>query len=201
MKEARRWRRDDTGLKAEEKRVLVRRMNSDWRSAQWQLNDLRSVDSVSINQTALSRSPPFFFPHSPLGSNFPLCLQPLSRRRAVLTLCSSLSPFLHHLTRPSLSFACSLTAPSTGQFFIFVLHLCIGTRLKEWGHFNITLYRPCCGLSMSGEKKSLRELGFEGNLCPCWLQRSLKTGCDPCRWGSKFRHGNTTSPDMFAPGT
>lgn len=40
--------------------MVVRRMNSDWRSAQWQLNDLRSVDSVSINQTALSCSPPFF---------------------------------------------------------------------------------------------------------------------------------------------
>lgn len=44
----------------------MRRMNSDWRSAQWQLNDLRSVDSVSINQTALSRSP-LFFPHLPLA--------------------------------------------------------------------------------------------------------------------------------------
>lgn len=54
--EAWRWCRDDPGLKAEEKRVVVRRMNSDWRSAQWQLNDLRSVDSVSINQAALSRS-------------------------------------------------------------------------------------------------------------------------------------------------
>lgn len=37
---------------------LVRRMSSDWRSARWQLNDLRSVDSVSINQTALFCSPP-----------------------------------------------------------------------------------------------------------------------------------------------
>lgn len=61
--------------------MVVRRMNSDWRSAQWQLNDLRSVDSVSINQTALSRSPPFFFflifspSLSPLGSHFSLCLQ------------------------------------------------------------------------------------------------------------------------------
>lgn len=60
VKEAVRWRRDDTGLQAEEQRVVVRRMNSDWRSAQWQLNDLRSVDSVSINQTALSCSPIFF---------------------------------------------------------------------------------------------------------------------------------------------
>ncbi len=71
VKEAGRWRRDDTGLKAEEQRVVVRRMNSDWRSAQWQLNDLRSVDSVSINQTALSRSPCFFlffFPSLPLLS-------------------------------------------------------------------------------------------------------------------------------------
>lgn len=47
---------DDTGLKEEEKRVVVRKMSSDWRSAQWQLNDLRSVDSVSINQTALSHT-------------------------------------------------------------------------------------------------------------------------------------------------
>lgn len=37
----------------------MRRMSSDWRSARWQLNDLRSVDSVSINQTALFCSPPF----------------------------------------------------------------------------------------------------------------------------------------------
>lgn len=59
VKEARRWRMDDTGLRVEEQQVVVRRMNSDWRSAQWQLNDLRSVDSVSINQTALSRFPPF----------------------------------------------------------------------------------------------------------------------------------------------
>lgn len=36
----------------------MRRMSSDWRSARWQLNDLRSVDSVSINQTALFCSPP-----------------------------------------------------------------------------------------------------------------------------------------------
>lgn len=64
VKEAGRWCRDDTGLSAEEQRVVVRRMNSDWRSAQWQLNDLRSVNSVSINQTALSRLPPFIPPPS-----------------------------------------------------------------------------------------------------------------------------------------
>lgn len=83
MKEAGRWRRDDPGLRAEEQRLVVRRMNSDWRSAQWQLNDLRSVDSVSINQTALSRSP-FFFSSS-LGSNFFLCLR-AERRCFVPTL-------------------------------------------------------------------------------------------------------------------
>lgn len=67
VKEAERWRRHDTGLRAEEQRVVVRRMNSDWRSAQWQLNDLRSVDSVSINQTALSRSCLLFFLPLPLA--------------------------------------------------------------------------------------------------------------------------------------
>ncbi|TNN69280.1 hypothetical protein EYF80_020431 [Liparis tanakae] len=46
VNEAGRRRRDDTGLKAEEQRVVLRRMNSDWRSAQWQLNDLRVVLTV-----------------------------------------------------------------------------------------------------------------------------------------------------------
>lgn len=101
---------------------------------------------------------------------------------------------------PSPSVICSLTAPSTGQFS-FLLHLCIRKRLKEWGHFTITLYHPCCSLSKSGEKQSLpspRELALEENSCPHWLQRRV---CDPCRCGNKFSHGNTTGPDMFAPET
>lgn len=39
--------------------AVVRRMSSDRCSAQWQLNDSRSVDPVSVNQTALSNAPPF----------------------------------------------------------------------------------------------------------------------------------------------
>lgn len=91
VKEAGRWRRDDTGLRVEEQRVVVRRMNSDWRSAQWQLNDLRSVDSVSINQTALSCSPTFFSLHLPLALISPCVSIPSAGRgRFVLALCLSL---------------------------------------------------------------------------------------------------------------
>lgn len=98
--------RDDTGLKAEEKRVLVRRMYSDWRSAQWQLNDLRSVDSVSINQTALSCLPPFS-PSFFLEAQFFL-LSPTPKQEEDTLVCLWLlfslspSPFRHHLILQSL---------------------------------------------------------------------------------------------------
>lgn len=216
VKEAGRWRRDDTGLRVEEQRVVVRRMNSDWRSAQWQLNDLRSVDSVSINQTALSCSPTFFFSPSPFGSNFSLCIHPQCRERALCSrslsisfvFCFSMSVFASpSLHRPCLYLlfflTCFLAAPSTGQFS-FLLHLCIDKILKEWGHFTIILYHPCWGLSTSSEKQSLpipRELDLEKNSCTHWLWWSLNTVCDPCRWGKKFRHGNSTHPDMLTPGT
>lgn len=130
---------DDTGLRVEEHQVVLRRMNSDWHSAQWQLNDLRSVDSVSINQTALSCFPPIFFP-SPLGFNFFVCLQPLSREWPSLfaltahcycfllfhlCLCvSSVQPVL-----PKLSF-CTCSLSSTGQFS-FLLYLGVSKRPKE----------------------------------------------------------------------
>lgn len=98
VKEAGRWRRDDTGLIAEEHRVVLSRMNSDWRSAQWQLNDLRSVDSVSINQTALSCSPTFF-PSPLLAKMSPFMPKPWAGRgRFVPTLCFFCFPFLYYLS-------------------------------------------------------------------------------------------------------
>lgn len=112
----------------------------------------------------------------PLALISPFCLQPLSRESALCSHCLSisfvslsLSVLLHFSTISlSLPLTCSLTAPSTGQFS-FRLHLCISKRLKEWGHFTITLYHPCCSLSKSGEKLSLPspgELVFEENRVP-----------------------------------
>lgn len=119
VKEAARGRRDDTGLKAEQQRAVVRRMNSDWRSAQWQLNDLRSVDSVSINQTALSCSPTFFFffllPPAPLGSNFCLCPQPRGRKMGAL-FSLSLSPHLFCFVLLHLCLCFSISPPSPSLF-------------------------------------------------------------------------------------
>lgn len=134
VKGAWRWRGDDTGLRAEKRRVVVRGMNSDWRSAQWQLNDLRSVDSVSINQTALSHSRPFFL-FLPLALISAFVSKPWAwRGRFVLSLCLSLLFSLPlslrrlyfltiHFLLLFLSFTCSLTAPSAGQFSFCALSL------------------------------------------------------------------------------
>lgn len=83
-------------------RALVRRMNSDWRSAQWQLNDLRSVDSVSINQTALSCLLNIFTCLSPLAS------LPLGEERPLCSRAFVFGFFMSVLSPPSLSRTCSL---------------------------------------------------------------------------------------------
>lgn len=190
VKQAGRWRRDDTGLRAEEHRVVVKRMNTDWRSAQWQLNDLRSVDSVSINQTALSRS------------NFSLCLQPHAQGEGSLLSPPSLSPSISTLfvfcirASPSLcrllrSLARSLTAPSTGQFS-FLLHLCISKRLKEWGHFALTLYHPCCSLCLGKGGKNIIQVLYN----KFWERSRGHVGCSQV-WKQTVTHADEgTNPGM-----
>lgn len=146
---------DDTGLRVEEQQVVVRRMNSDWRSAQWQLNDLRSVDSVSINQTALSCFPPFIL-RLPFGSNFFVCLQPLSRERLPLFtltvhffcflffhLCLCVSS-LHHVPL-SLSFCTCPRFCHLDSFRSFYISALVRDQKNE----AIFLCYSCCSLSKS----------------------------------------------------
>lgn len=62
-------------------RAVVRGMSSDRCSAQWQLNDSRSVDSVSVNQTTPSNVPLFFNAISSSALFSPPLSQPQSREK------------------------------------------------------------------------------------------------------------------------
>lgn len=124
----------DMGLKAVAQRVLVKRINSDWHSAQWQLEDLRSVEPVSVNQALRL----FFSPS--LGSNFSFCSQSLTGRGALfsfvvrlsISLCisifSPLSALLSHCT-------CSLTAPPINQHSVHSSSL-LKSKLRKRGRFS-----------------------------------------------------------------
>lgn len=88
----------------------------------------------------------------------------------------------------SLSFPHALwQLPQSDRVPSFLSSLLVRDR-QNWGHFTITLCHPCCGLS--GKEPRSRELVFDENWTHLSLQHSLKSGCDPCTWGNKFRHGN-----------
>lgn len=165
----------------------------EWWWGEWIVTGAQPTGSLmTCGQLTLSQLIRLLFPaHSPapLGFNFPLCLQPLSRRRAALplhpSLLFSLSPSLAvplHFFSSSFSHPIPSRAGSSRERTVFVSFF-ISALEQDWKNEAIlispSIVHVVACLSLGGNK-SLWELVFGGNLCPCCLQWSLKTGCDPC---------------------